>query len=282
VEDHAREARFRFWNAPRIEVYANDEITSVDDVDRSKYDILLSSTQHYGLDDALNNEIENVVNFARHGRYYTVAQTQPTRSSECKYYINLLNDRFDETDPIARITDYPINRGEVEQRISGVIHLMQGRYAEGMHLVEHVLLRPVEGSTQTLAPVRFELKGASGRTYPHTFVDDPYSFQISIFLPGWTPRFQNQEFRVIVERTIRQETPAHILPWIYWVGLINDTVPQAFVRFEDAYLQWLKALQTDDRAVNQDAFITTFNELVKQPYVTLTNLTAYRPFSIER
>jgi hypothetical protein len=89
----------------------------------------------------------------------------------------LLNDRFDETDPIARITDYPINRGEVEQRISGVIHLMQGRYAEGMHLVEHVLLRPVEGSTQTLTPVRFELKGASGRTYPHTFVDDPTHFR---------------------------------------------------------------------------------------------------------
>lgn len=283
VEDRVREVRFRFWNAPRIEVYENGRITSVDDVDRAKYDILLSSTQHYELDAALNKEVKKVVeDFACHGRYYAVTQTQPTRSSACKYHINLLDASFNETDPIARIIDYPVNRGEVEQRISEVIHLMQGRYAEGMHLIEHVLLRPVEGSTQPLAAVQFELKGESGNTYYHTFVNDPYSFQISIFLPGWAPRFQDSEFRVIVERTIRQETPAHILPWIYWVGLINGTVPQAFVRFEDAYLQWLKALQTDDRAVNQDTFITTFNELVKQPYVTLTNLTAYRPFSIER
>lgn len=282
VEDRVREVRFRFWNAPRIEVYEYGRITSVDDVDRAKYDILLSSTQHYELDAALDTEVESVVDIARHGKHYTVTQTQPTRSSECKYYINLLDASFNETDPIARIIDYPVNRGEVEQHISEVIHLMQGRYAEGMHLIEHTLLRPVEGSIQALAPVRFELKGESGNPYHHTFVSDPYSFQISIFLPGWAPRFQDPEFRVIVERTIRQETPAHILPWIYWVGLINGTVPQSFVRFEDAYLQWLKALQTDDRAVNQDAFITTFNELVKQPYVTLTNLTAYRPFSIER
>lgn len=282
VEDHVREVRFRFWNAPRIEVYENDEITSVDDVDRSKYDILLSSTQHYELDDALNNEIENVVNFARHGRYYAVAQTQPTRSSECKYYINLLDDSFNETDPIARIIDYPVNRGEVEQRISEVIHLMQGRYAEGMHLIEHVLLRPVEGSTQTLAPVRFDLKGESGNTYYHTFVNDPYSFQISIFLPGWAPRFQDPEFRIIVERTIRQETPAHILPWIYWVDLSDQEVPGEFIKFEDSYQQWLERLNSADRAQYQDAFINVFNNLVDQYYVTLTNRTAYRPFSIER
>lgn len=282
VEDHVREVRFRFWNAPRIEVYENGRITSVEDVDRSKYDILLSSTQHYELDVALDNEVETVVGFARHGKHYIVTQTQPTRSSECKYYINLLDASFSEPDPIARIIDYPVNRGEVEQRISDVIHFVQGRYAEGMHLIEHMLLRPVDGSTQALAPVRFELEGASGNTYYHTFVNDPYSFQISIFLPGWAPRFQDQEFRVIVERTIRQETPAHILPWIYWVDLSNQEVPGGFVEFEGTYQKWVREMHSGDRVLYQDAFISAFNNLVDQHYVTLTNRTAYRPFSIER
>ncbi|PTQ91921.1 hypothetical protein C8R30_12725 [Nitrosomonas nitrosa] len=283
VEDRVREVRFRFWNAPRIEVYEYGRITSVDDVDRTKYDILLSSTQHYELDAALDKEVKKVVeDFACHGRYYAVTQTQPTRSSECKYYINLLDASFNGTDPIARIIDYPVNRGEVEQHISEVIHLMQGRYAEGMHLIEHMLLRPMEGSTQALAPVQFELKSESGNTYYHTFVNDPYSFQISIFLPGWAPRFQDLEFRVIVERTIRQETPAHILPWIYWVDLEDKQVPGVFTEFEKAYQQWLESLNSANRATNQDNFIYVFNALVRQPYVTLTNLTAYRPFSIER
>jgi hypothetical protein len=156
---------------------------------------------------------------------------------------------------------------------------MQGRYAEGMHLVEHILLRPQEGSNVSLKPVTFNIDGSN----PQSFVEDPYSFQVSIFLPRWAPRFNDAEFRGIVERTLRQEMSAHILPWIYWVDLPDehDSVPTEFIDFENAYLQWLLARQSGNSVEMQDAFIEKFNALVQQPWVSLTNETAYRPFNIE-
>ena len=73
--------------------------------------------------------------------------------------------------------------------------------AEGMHVVEHVLLRHDKG----LEPVRFKgLRDA--------MILEPHSFQVSIFLPGWAPRFDDDEFRVVVERVLRSELPAHVDP----------------------------------------------------------------------
>ncbi len=281
VEDGLREARFRFWNAPVEQVYEGGDIGSVDGVDRSRFRILLSSTRRYPLDIGLEEESARVVRFAKQGQYYSVEQTQPTRSRECKYYINLLDDSFDTEDPIARRIDYPNNRGEVEQHIADAIHLMQGRYAEGMHVIEHVLLRPTEASELELLPVEIDL-GASLR---RSFVSDAYSFQVSIFLPAWAPRFRNREFRAIVEKLLRIEMPSHILPWIYWVELAEEdspTAPLAFIEFENAYREWLESLANETGGSQRDRFVHTFNTLIREPYVHLSNASAYQPFSLER
>lgn len=45
---------------------------------------------------------------------------------------------------------------------------------------------------------------------------EPYSFTISVLLPNWTPRFQDERFKRHVTNVIQIEMPAHILPAIKW------------------------------------------------------------------
>ena len=81
-------------------------------------------------------------------------------------------------------------------------------------VVEHLLLRPkfpgdalfpacTEGPCQTCGD------------------QDPYSFRLTFVMPGWTTPFNtNLAMRGFADRTIRQETPSHLVVKICWVG--ND------------------------------------------------------------
>ena len=85
---------------------------------------------------------------------------------------------------------------------------------ERLIVVEHLLLRPkffgdalypacVEGSCETCG------------------AEDPYSCRLTFVMPGWSAPFnKNMEARGFADRTIRQETPSHLVPKICWVG--ND------------------------------------------------------------
>ncbi|GGY13877.1 hypothetical protein GCM10011289_16540 [Paludibacterium paludis] len=108
------------------------------------------------------------------------------------------------------------------------------REAEGVHLVEPVLLRPLADGTE---PDR------AG-----------YAHRILLVFPGWTARTADPSFRDLARETVAESCPAHILPQIYW--------PDAgdLARFERSYAAWLDARQvycaalTHGRAV--DAAIT--------------------------
>jgi hypothetical protein len=96
-------------------------------------------------------------------------------------------------------------------------------------VVEHLLLRPkfpgdalytvcADGPCQTCGD------------------EDPYSFRLTFVLPGWTAPFNtNMEMRGFADRLIRQETPAHLLSKICWIGI------DEFALFEDAWCKWLEA-----------------------------------------
>jgi hypothetical protein len=66
---------------------------------------------------------------------------------------------------------------------------------------------------------------------------DPYSYRISVVLPGYTLRLRNPDYRKFVERLIRLETPAHILPRICFIP------HHAMVCFRERYHTWRKELQ---------------------------------------
>jgi uncharacterized protein len=101
--------------------------------------------------------------------------------------------------------------------------------ADGFHIVEHILLRPrfahcADGDDA----IEF---GKCAPGFPA--IADPYSFWITVVAPMNWRRFLEPANRQFFERTLREETPAHIGVRICWLD--NDTM----YRFEKAYGSWL-------------------------------------------
>lgn len=130
------------------------------------------------------------------------------------------------------------NRGEYELILSKIFNaydflledeLHCGKEAnEGMYLIEHILLRPMfDGTKDTLMDYCYPENCQS------CTLEDAYSFRYSLILPYWPGRFNNMDFRRYFERTVRLETPAHILPKICWIS--NEQMKV----FGEKYKVWL-------------------------------------------
>jgi len=103
---------------------------------------------------------------------------------------------------------------------------------EGIHIIEHILLRKRTKGDPFL-PVQYNEESANCGC-PE--VNDPYSYRITVLLPSWPERFRNVRFRQHVEETIRLETPAHIYPRICWISHCEMQT------FEEKYESWLDEL----------------------------------------
>ncbi|MEX1827339.1 hypothetical protein [Luteibacter sp. CQ10] len=90
---------------------------------------------------------------------------------------------------------------------------------EGMHLVEHTLLRPPPGAEADL-PADF---------YPH---------RLTAVFPAWTARGRHPSFRRVALETLTLNAPAHLRVDTIWLGA------RAMLRFERRYAAWLEAMQT--------------------------------------
>ncbi|HWI93200.1 MAG TPA: hypothetical protein VNT20_18105 [Flavisolibacter sp.] len=86
--------------------------------------------------------------------------------------------------------------------------------------------------------------------------EDPYSFRVSFVLPCWPKRFRDKSFRAFVERTIRSETPAHIHPKIYWLGI------EQMRKFENAWSEWLVEMACND--IPEIQIVNNFIKVVKE------------------
>lgn len=115
------------------------------------------------------------------------------------------------------------NRSGLQERISLLLGLVQ---KEEFLLVEHILLRPMEGDESQILP----LLAASP-------LKDPFSLQLSFVFPAVTERlrFADTPFRRLVERTVREETPAHLTSYVQWLD------EAAFAKIRTAYMTWLEA-----------------------------------------
>lgn len=100
---------------------------------------------------------------------------------------------------------------------------------EGMHLVEHVLLRPAANDDPDV-PADF------------------YNHQITAVFPGWTARGRDPSFRRVAEETLSLNVPAHLRVQTLWVDAA------AMLRFEQGFSAWLEAKQAHCAAqLNPDA-----------------------------
>ena len=88
--------------------------------------------------------------------------------------------------------------------------------SEGIHIIEHVLLRPL-----------------SREKHDIEVPDDFYPFRISVIFPAWSARFNDKEFRKLAEETVRLNCPAHIHPEFCWLDF------RRMHEFEVLYRKWL-------------------------------------------
>ena len=95
---------------------------------------------------------------------------------------------------------------------------------EGMHLIEHILLRP-RGEGEMDLPKRGNIL--------------PTACQLTFVLPGWPARFADPSYRNFLINTIRTETPSHLYPEIYFVDNEED-----FCALTDAWGAFLNGLRT--------------------------------------
>jgi hypothetical protein len=89
--------------------------------------------------------------------------------------------------------------------------------SEGMHVIEHVLLRPAR------------IK-ATART-PRSF----YSLRLTVVFPAWTARAHDAGFRRFAEETVALNCPAHVHAECLWLGV------RKMRQFERRHLRWLEA-----------------------------------------
>lgn len=106
------------------------------------------------------------------------------------------------------------------------------RESEGLHLVEHILLRPL-GDARAAADV------------PADF----YAHRLSVILPGWTARGADQSFRDLAEETVALGCPAHILPHVHWLDAAE------LAAFERDFERWLRARQAQANAPDDAAAV---------------------------
>jgi len=130
-----------------------------------------------------------------------------------------------------------------DHKKSAAHYLYNRVHDEGMFVFEHIVFLPDRDDDH------------SGEKFIKICMDsdceqcnpvDPYSFRLTVILPGWTRRFSNLYFREYAESVIRREAPAHVLCRICWIGnAIEDeegewsTEDGPMQQLQELYWKWI-------------------------------------------
>ncbi len=209
-------------------------------VDPDDQKILLSATTKYPTEEKAVIAMRAAINWALYPDGF-----ERKVASNGKFYFNITNKA---KNTLARRNEYFNAPEQMENAIQYLMDFLTRKYSdEGMLLFEHILLRPDPANIDSFLPICTDESCATCEAL------DPYSFRVSVVLPGWTPRFTNMDFRVFFERTLRTELPAHVLAKVCWVK------KKDMEALEKAYRNWL---DFKHNAV-PDPQNQTLNELIK-------------------
>ncbi len=201
----------------------------------------LIETSTYELDAAFSEplkddtEVDNIkINISAKKGVYSFSVINPEIPASSTDHIIAIHSRFYDT------------QDELKKGIFDTLAFIENDFTEeGLFLVEHILLRP-----------GFQKDGVDVYPEPSKFIPicsdtcencepiDPYSYRVSIILPGYTFRFSDTDFRNYMENVIKQEIPAHVVARICWVGHRQGEVPDeenGLFKFEKAYKEYLEA-----------------------------------------
>lgn len=221
------------------------------------------------------------------------------KSASDNFYLEILDDSESENVIAAHKKSNPYStQEELKNGILKLVNYLKSEFTEeGIFLVEHLLLKPtvknynlIEGIGCMAIEDSFKVmynsedgagNGGNENSLMQTCEEDcetenifdPYSYRVSIVLPGYTYRFSDPDFRKYAETVIRQELPAHVLAKICWVGDRQteiETAQSDLSNFEKAFKKFLY-----DKARNNTSSLgNSISELLD----ALTNLNnIYRP-----
>ncbi len=212
--------------------------------------ILLSSSMHYHDKDAAIEELSLCIVKAGDPGNYEVRPAE-----DATFHFVLLDG---DGEVIGRRIEYFATEAEATTAMNETAAFLSGKTltVEGMYLIEHLLLRPRDEAAPSadFMPICVE------PNFDYCKPLDPYSFRISVILPGWTQRLSRTEFRQFMEKLIRLESPAHILARICWIGR------EQMEAFEAMYRAWLESrfdegLSEVERQQIQNDFIELLSQL---------------------
>ncbi|WP_161887921.1 hypothetical protein [Pontibacter russatus] len=136
-------------------------------------------------------------------------------------------------------------------------------HSEGLHVVEHILLRPRCEEDCRCDQYRASCKDKTHCCFPWKEPEtdpcaaqpdiclipgaDPYSFIATVVLPAWPVRFRKPESRQLVESVLYREAPAHVLLRILWLA------PHDFCCFESKFKSWGRWLSEKETCLEEFA-----------------------------
>ena len=216
--------------------------------------IILSATEEYKTTSAANKELyfavlqiiqtpeKEVHDICKKGILdeTIIGNLRIHTSDSGKYSFDVINLEQPESSKdyiVAKQFKYYTTVAALKKAILDIISFMKFKFTEeGIFLVEHILLRPHLDTTS-------EIPTDSDAPFLPICTDnceddcgiDPYSYRVSIVIPGYTYRFSNPDFRNYMENIIKEELPAHVLPKICWVGHRESDIKN----IKEQYLQQL-------------------------------------------
>jgi len=210
--------------------------------------VLCSSSKKYFSKEEMDKEILLAKALAGDIQNYEIK-----KAKSGKFYYNLINPEItntkDEAHVIARRLDYFETESSAQNASRQFISFMKKvKPNEGMYLIEHILLRPDESKDYTITADSFLPVCDCEDCEPL----DPYSFRVSVVLPGWTERFSNMDFRNFMEDLIRRELPAHVLARICWIGYPDGAVENdknEMIQLETAWKTFLETMNKNDQDI---------------------------------
>lgn len=210
---------------------------------------LLSSSKSYPTQTEARAAMDVMHRYSAYRERYEVKQ-----DAQGRYSFNLTAP---SGDIVARhIESFP-TREATEDAITYIL-----THTEGLHLVEHLLLRPLTPDDRLMSVM------LEPDCEPCVEDSDPYTCRATLVIPAWPARFASPTFRAFLEQTARTEAPAHVHLKVCWVDL------EAMRTFEAAFLPWLqeRALSQPDAAklkATQRALVEALESL-RSVYPTAT------------
>ncbi|SEC21266.1 hypothetical protein SAMN04489761_2390 [Tenacibaculum sp. MAR_2009_124] len=227
-------------NAHKIILSATEEYYDLSSANRELYFAISQIIQTS--EEKVNEVFENTLVIDEE---IIIDNIQIHQSDSGKYSYDIINPKIaSHHNPdriIAKRFNYYETQEELKDSIIQLIQFLKNEFSEeGIFIVEHMLLRPNVNADvidkELFLPISKEECNQCEPT-------DPYSYRVSIIIPGYTFRFMNTDFRNYMEKIIKETLPSHVLPKICWIGYrdneLQDKEANDLLQFENAYKDYL-------------------------------------------